>query len=58
MLKVWQPEVRTAEIETIARSPARFVDFTGQGLPFAKLMALIDNPWPGIDRSNGLTGTD
>jgi len=52
MLKVWHPEASTAEIETTERNAARFVAFMSQGLAFASMMALIDNPWSGIDRNN------
>ena len=54
MLNVWQPEVRTAEIETTERNATRLVAFMFQGLAFAPMMALIDNPSPEIDRSNAL----
>jgi len=54
MLNVWQPEASAAEIETTERNATRFVAFMGQGLAFASMKALIDNPSPEIDRSNGL----
>jgi len=49
MLKVWQPEARTAEIETTERNAARFLAFMRQRLAFTPMMALIDNPSPEID---------